>query len=302
MRTSEQMQKMKTQPGFIAALDQSGGSTPGALRQYGVKDDAWSNEEEMFALVHQMRARIITSPGFTGERILGAILFEGTMDRNIEGRPTADYLWDVKRVVPFLKVDKGLQPEKEGVQMMKPMPELAALLDKANAKHIFGTKMRSVIKQANPASIGGVVRQQFEWAGQIIAAGLVPIVEPEVDIRCPEKARAEELLKAALLGRLNDLPAGHAVMLKLTLPEQADFYAECVSHPKVVRVVALSGGYTQAEANARLRKNHGVVASFSRALAEGLTAQQTDAEFNAVLDASIQRICDASVAKSETGK
>ena len=301
MSTSEQMQKMKTQPGFIAALDQSGGSTPGALRLYGVKEDAWSNEEEMFALVHQMRARIITSPSFTGERILGAILFEGTMDRDVERRPTADYLWDVKRVVPFLKVDGGLEAEKGGVQLMKPVPRLAALLDKARSKRIFGTKMRSVIKQSNAAGIGSVVNQQFEWAGQIIAAGLVPIVEPEVDIRCPDKARAEELLKADLLGRLDALPADHAVLLKLTLPEQADFYAECVSHPRVVRVVALSGGYTQAEANARLRQNHGVVASFSRALAEGLTAQQTDAEFNAVLHASIQRIYEASIAKSETG-
>jgi fructose-bisphosphate aldolase class I len=288
------MQKMKTQPGFIAALDQSGGSTPGALRQYGVKDDAWSNEEEMFGVVHQMRARIITSPGFTGERILGAILFEGTMDRNIEGRPTADYLWDVKRVVPFLKVDKGLKPEEEGVQLMKPMPELAALLDKARSKRIFGTKMRSVIKQANPASIGSVVRQQFEWAGQIIAAGLVPIIEPEVDIHCPEKAKAEASLKAALLEKLNQLPAGQLVMLKLTLPEQDDFYADCIRHPKVVRVVALSGGYTREEANDRLRRNHGIVASFSRALVEGLTAEQSDAEFNALLDKSIQSIFEAS--------
>ena len=291
----EQMQKMKTQPGFIAALDQSGGSTPHALRLYGIKDDAWSNEEEMFALVHQMRTRIITSPSFNGERILGAILFENTMDRDIEKQPTADYLWNVKRVVPFLKVDKGLEPEKDGVQLMKPMPQLGALLDKARSKRIFGTKMRSVIKQANPAGIKSVVRQQFEWAEQIIAAGLVPIVEPEVDIHCPEKSRAEELLKAAILARLNELPADHLVMLKLTLPEQADFYADFVRHPKVVRVVALSGGYTRQEANDRLRKNHGVVASFSRALVEGLTAQQTDAEFNAVLDASIQSIFEASI-------
>lgn len=302
MSASEQMQKMRTRPGFIAALDQSGGSTPGALRLYGIKDGAWSNEEEMFALVHQMRTRVITSPSFTGERILGTILFEGTMDRDVEGRPTADYLWDVKRVVPFLKVDKGLEAEKDGVQLMKPGPQLAALLDKARSKRIFGTKMRSVIKQANTAGIGDLVRQQFEWAGQIIAAGLVPIVEPEVDIRCPDKARAEELLKAALLGRLNDLPAGQQVLLKLTLPVQPDFYAECVRHPRVVRVVALSGGYTRADANARLRQNHGMVASFSRALLEGLTAQQTDAEFNAVLDASIQSIYEASVAKTEAGK
>jgi fructose-bisphosphate aldolase class I len=302
MRTSEQMQKMRTRPGFVAALDQSGGSTPGALRLYGIKDGAWANDDEMFGLVHQMRTRFITSPAFTGERILGAILFENTMDRDVEGQPTADYLWNVKRVVPFLKVDGGLEAEKDGVQLMKPVPQLAALLEKARSKRIFGTKMRSVIKQANPAPIQNVVRQQFEWAERIIAAGLVPIVEPEVDIRCPDKARAEELLKAALLGRLNDLPDGHVVMLKLTLPEQADFYADCVSHSRVVRVVALSGGYTRSEANARLRQNHGVVASFSRALVEGLTAQQTDAEFNANLDSSIQSIYEASVTKTETGK
>ena len=291
----QQMHKMKTQRGFVAALDQSGGSTPHALSLYGIKDDAWSNEEEMFALVHQMRTRIITSPSFTGERILGAILFENTMDRDIEKQPTADYLWNVKRVVPFLKVDKGLEPEKDGVQLMKPMPQLAALLEKARSKRIFGTKMRSVIKQANPASIEGIVRQQFEWAEQIIAAGLVPIVEPEVDIHCPEKSRAEELLKAAILVRLDELPDGHLVMLKLTLPEQANFYGDFVRHPKVVRVVALSGGYTRQEANDRLRKNHGVVASFSRALVEGLTAQQSDAEFNAMLDAYIQSIFEASI-------
>jgi fructose-bisphosphate aldolase, class I len=295
MRTSEQMQKMKTQPGFIAALDQSGGSTPHALALYGIKDHAWKDDDEMFELVHQMRTRVITSPSFTGERILGAILFEDTMDRDIEGQPTADCLWNVKRIVPFLKVDKGLQPEKDGVQLMKPMPELAALLDMGQAKHIIGTKMRSIIMQANPASIKAIVRQQFELAEQIIAACLVPIIEPEVDIHCPEKSRAEELLKAAILVRLNELPAGHLVMLKLTLPEEADFDADCVSHPKVVRVVALSGGYTRTEANDRLRKNHCVVASFSRALVEGLSAQQTDAEFNAVLDASIQSIFEASI-------
>jgi fructose-bisphosphate aldolase class I len=292
---NQQMQKMKTEPGFIAALDQSGGSTPHALHLYGIKDNAWSNEEEMYALVHRMRTRIITSPSFNGERILGAILFENTMDREIEKAPTADYLWNVKRVVPFLKVDKGLEPEKDGVQLMKPMPQLGALLDKARSKRIFGTKMRSVIKQANPASIKRIVAQQFEWAEEIIAAGLVPIVEPEVDIRCPEKSRAEELLKAALLAKLNELPSDHVVMLKLTLPEQADFYTDFVHHPKVVRVVALSGGYTRQEANDRLRRNYGVVASFSRALVEGLTAQQSDAEFNAVLDASIQSIFEASI-------
>ena len=291
----EQLQKMKTHPGFIAALDQSGGSTPHALALYGIKDHAWKDDDEMFELVHQMRTRVITSPSFTGERILGAILFEDTMDRDIEAQPTADYLWNVKRIVPFLKVDKGLQPEKDGVQLMKPMPELAALLDKAKTKHIFGTKMRSVIQRADPAGIQNIVQQQFEVAGRIINSGLVPIIEPEVDIHCPEKARAEALLKEALLEKLNQLPAGQQVMLKLTLPEQADFYADCVRHPKVVRVLALSGGYTQDEADARLRKNHGVVASFSRALLEGLSVHQTDAEFNATLKASIQRIYEASI-------
>jgi fructose-bisphosphate aldolase class I len=290
----QQLEKMKKHAGFIAALDQSGGSTPGALRHYGIKEGAWSNENEMYAIVHQMRTRIITSPGFTGERILAAILFENTMDRDIESRPTADYLWNVKRVVPFLKVDQGLAGEKDGVQVMKPMPGLAALLDRAKAKGIFGTKMRSVIKQANAAGIKDIVKQQFEVAGQIIAAGLVPIIEPEVDIHCPEKAKAEESLKAGILEKLNELPAGQWVMLKLTLPEQDDFYADCVKHANVLRVVALSGGYTRAEANDRLRRNHGVVASFSRALAEGLSAQQSDAEFNALLDTSIQSIFEAS--------
>ncbi|MGE0821123.1 MAG: fructose bisphosphate aldolase [Candidatus Binatia bacterium] len=286
--------KMQTHPGFIAALDQSGGSTPNALRLYGIKEGAWSNEEEMFAIVHQMRTRIITSPSFTGERILAAILFENTMDRDIEGRPTADYLWHVKRVVPFLKVDQGLAAEKDGVQLMRPMPALTALLDKARAKGIFGTKMRSVIKHANAVGIKDIVRQQFDVAGQIIATGFVPIVEPEVDIHCPEKAKAEEALKTALLEGLNELPVGQLVMLKLTLPEQADFYAECLRHPKVLRVVALSGGYTLAEANNRLRRNHGMVASFSRALVDGLTAQQSEAGFNALLDARIRSIFEAS--------
>jgi fructose-bisphosphate aldolase, class I len=289
-----QLEKMRTQPGFIAALDQSGGSTPGALRAYGIKDGAWSNEEQMFALVHQMRTRIITSPVFTEDRILGAILFENTIDRAIEGKPTADYLWNVKRVVPFLKVDKGLAADGRGVQLMKPMPELAALLDKATAKRIFGTKMRSVIKQANDAGIKDVVAQQFEAARQIIAAGLVPIVEPEVDIHCPEKAGAEELLKSAIREELNALPAGQLIMLKLTLPEKDDLYAEFVGHPKVLRVVALSGGYTREEGNRRLRRNHGVVASFSRALVEGLSVQQSDAEYNTLLDASIRSIFEAS--------
>ncbi len=290
----QQLQKMKTHAGFIAALDQSGGSTPQALRLYGIKEDAWSNEEEMFVIVHQMRTRIITSPGFTGERIIGAILFENTMDREVEKRPTADYLWNVKQVVPFLKVDQGLAAEKDGVQLMKPMPALAALLKKAKAKGIFGTKMRSVIKQANAASIKNIVSQQFEVAGQIIAAGLLPIVEPEVDIHCPEKARTEELLKAAILEKLNELPVGQLVMLKITLPERDDFYADCIRHPNVLKVVALSGGYSRTEANDRLRRNHGIAASFSRALVEGLSAQQTDAEFNALLDKYIQSIYEAS--------
>ena len=290
----QQLQKMETQPGFIAALDQSGGSTPKALGLYGISEDAWSSDDEMFTIVHRMRTRIITSPAFNGERILGAILFENTMDREIEGRPTADYLWNVKRVVPILKVDKGLAAEKNGVQLMKPMPGLAALLDKARAKGIFGTKMRSVIKHANAAGVMDIVSQQFEAGAQIMAAGLVPIIEPEVDIHCPEKAGAEELLKVAILEQLGALAENQRVMLKLTLPDEDDFYADCVSHPNVLRVVALSGGYTQEEANERLRRNHGVVASFSRALVEGLSARQSDDEFNAVLDASIERIFQAS--------
>jgi fructose-bisphosphate aldolase class I len=290
----QQLQKMKSHPGFIAALDQSGGSTPKALALYGIKEGAWSNEDEMFAIVHEMRARMITSHAFNGERIIGAILFENTMDRDINGQPTANYLWNVKAVVPFLKVDKGLDPEKDGVQLMKPMPALAELLEKAKSKRIFGTKMRSVIKQANAAGIKDIVNQQFELAGQIIAAGLMPIVEPEIDIHCPEKAKAEGLLKAAILEKLNELPKDQMVMLKLTLPEQNNFYADFVKHPKVLRVVALSGGYSRDEANNRLRRNHGVVASFSRALAEGLSAQQSAAEFNATLDKSIQSIFQAS--------
>ena len=290
----QQLEKMKAHPGFIAALDQSGGSTPKALALYGVKEGSWKSEDEMFAIVHQMRTRMITSPGFNGDRIIGAILFENTMDREIDGQPTADYLWNVKRFVPFLKVDKGLDVYKDGVQLMKPMPALGALLEKAKAKHIFGTKMRSVIKQANVAGIKDIVTQQFELAAQILAAGLVPIVEPEVDIHCPKKAEAEALLKAAILEKLNQVSAAELVMLKLTLPEQDNFYATFVEHPKVLRVVALSGGYSREEANNRLRRNHGLIASFSRALAEGLAAQQTDAEFNAVLDKSIESIFEAS--------
>jgi fructose-bisphosphate aldolase, class I len=291
----QQQRKIKTQAGFIGALDQSGGSTPKALLAYGVKEGAWSNEEEMFSLVHQMRARLITSPAFNGDRILGAILFEGTMDREIEGQPTADYLWNRKRIVPFVKVDKGLAEEKDGVQVMKPMPKLAELLKRANTRNIFGTKMRSVINQANAAGVQAVVDQQFEVATQILAAGLMPIVEPEVDIHCPEKAKAEQLLKAALLEKVNQLPKDQLVMLKLTLPERDDFYTELVKHPKVLKVVALSGGYTREESDGRLRRNHGVVASFSRALAEGLFAHQTEGEFNAILDTAIQSIYEASM-------
>jgi len=291
----QQLRKIRTQPGFIAALDQSGGSTPKALLAYGIKQGMWSNEEQMFAFVHQMRARIITSPAFNGDRILAAILFEGTMDRDIEGRPTADYLWDAKRVVPFLKIDKGLADEKDGVQLMKPIPGLAALLDKANAKRIFGTKMRSVIKQADASGIDTIVNQQFEVAAQILATGLMPIVEPEVDIHCPDKSRAEALLRTALLEKVGKLRADQLVMLKLTLPERDDLYAELVEHPNILKVVALSGGYSRQEGNDRLRRNHGVAASFSRALVEDLSVQQSDAEFNATLDAAIQSIFEASL-------
>ena len=294
----QQLRKFRTQPGFLAALDQSGGSTPKALLAYGIRQGAWSNDEEMFALVHQMRARLITSSSFNGDRILGAILFEGTMDRNIEGQPAADYLWNRKRVVPFLKVDRGLADESNGVHLMKPIPGLPALLDKANLKHIFGTKMRSVINQANATGIKAVVSQQFEVAALILRAGLMPIIEPEVDIHCPGKADAEGLLKAALSEALDVPPSGQSVMLKLTLPEQDDLYAEFVRHPKVLKVVALSGGYSRLEGNNRLRRNHGMVASFSRALVEGLSAQQSDAEFNDLLDSTIQSIYEASTAKT----
>jgi len=290
----KQMQKVKTAPGFIAALDQSGGSTPKALGLYGVTEDAWSNDDEMFDVVHQMRTRIITSPSFGGDRILGAILFENTMDRNIEGQSTASYLWNVKNVAPFLKVDKGLADEVDGAQVMKPIGDLAELLEKANANGMFGTKMRSVIKQANVAGVKAVVDQQFEIGKQIVAAGLVPIIEPEVDIHCPDKAAAENLLHAAIMGHLNNLGADDLVMLKLTLPEKDNLYADCIAHPNVVRVVALSGGYSRDEANARLTRNNGMVASFSRALSEGLSAQQTEEEFDTMLDASIGAIAAAS--------
>ena len=291
----EQFEKMKSDRGFIAALDQSGGSTPKALGLYGISEGSYSGDEQMFDLVHQMRSRIVASPAFTGGRVLGAILFEMTMDREIEGLGSAAYLWDVKKVVPFLKVDKGLADEADGAQMMKPMPHLDALLARAKDKGVFGTKMRSVITLANQAGIDAVVNQQFEIGRQIFAAGLVPIIEPEVDIHSPEKAAAETLLKTALLDRLASLIDDEVVMLKLTLPERDDFYADLVSHPRVLRVVALSGGYSRDDANALLARNHGVVASFSRALTEGLTAQQSDAEFNAALDTSIESIYQASI-------
>ncbi len=291
----EQLEKARHGSGFIAALDQSGGSTPKALLLYGVGEDAYSNDDEMFLRMHEMRSRIITSASFTGERILGAILFEDTMDRQIDGRDVPDYLWSVKGVVPFLKVDKGLADEANGAQVMKPMPELDALLKRAVAKGVFGTKMRSVIKVADKAGVDAVVDQQFEVGRQILAAGLVPIIEPEVDIHSPSKAEAEALLKTALLAQLDQLPAGQQVMLKLTLPETDGFYSDVVAHPGVLRVVALSGGYSREEANDRLARNKGVIASFSRALTEGLSAQQTDAEFDAMLDASIKSIFEASL-------
>jgi fructose-bisphosphate aldolase, class I len=292
---AQQTRKIRTQSGFIAALDQSGGSTPKALAAYGVPATAFNNNEQMFALVHQMRTRLMTCPAFNGDRILAAILFEGTMDREVEGLPTADYLWGAKRVVPFLKIDKGLADARDGVQLMKPMPGLAALLQRASDKRIFGTKMRSVIQQADPAGIQAVVAQQFEVAAQILAAGLMPIVEPEVDIHCPDKPQAEALLKAALQQALSGLSAGQQVMLKLTLPSQDDSYAELVRDPRVLKVVALSGGYARAEANALLARNHCVIASFSRALVDGLSAQQPDEAFDADLDAAIQSIYEASL-------
>ena len=295
MSTFEQQRtKFRTQAGFIAALDQSGGSTPKALKLYGIAETAYSGDAQMMDLIHAMRTRIITSPSFNGDRILAAILFENTMDRDIQGRPTADYLWNVKKVVPILKVDKGLEAEANGVQLMKPMPDLDKLLARAKAKGIFGTKMRSVIKQANRTGIQAVVDQQFEVGRQIIAAGLVPIIEPEVDINCPDKAAAEELLKAAIMTELDRLPEGEQVMLKLTIPTKDNLYAECIAHPRVLKVVALSGGYSRDDANTRLARQKGMVASFSRALTEGLTAQQSEAEFDAALDKAIESIYQAS--------
>ena len=290
----QKIDKIRNEPGFIAALDQSGGSTPKALANYGVDASAFSNDDEMFDIIHQMRTRIMTSPAFNGDRIMGAILFENTMDREVEGQATADYLWNVKRVVPFLKVDKGLADEANGAQVMKPMPDLDALLDRARQKNIFGTKMRSVIKGANENGVNAVVDQQFEIGRRIVDAGLVPIIEPEVDIKSPEKAAIEALLKTAILTHLDQLGDADLVMLKLTLPEVDNFYRECIEHPRVLKVVALSGGYTREEANARLARQNGMVASFSRALTEGLSAQQSDDEFNAMLDASIESIFQAS--------
>jgi fructose-bisphosphate aldolase class I len=291
---TEQFGKIKSGDGFIAALDQSGGSTPKALGLYGLDESAWSNDDEMFDLIHEMRTRIITSPAFNGDRILGAILFEQTMDREVEGKGTAEYLWGVKNVVPFLKVDKGLADEADGAQVMKPIDGLDDLLVRAVAKGVFGTKMRSVIKTADAKGVTAVVAQQFEIGKQILGHDLVPIIEPEVDIKSPTKAEAEALLKDGILAELDGIGDDQVVMLKLTLPEQDDFYSELVEHPKVLRVVALSGGYSRDEANARLSRNHGVVASFSRALTEGLSAQQSDEAFNAELDSTIASIFEAS--------
>jgi fructose-bisphosphate aldolase, class I len=293
----EQLAKIQAGRGFIAALDQSGGSTPKALKLYGVDEDAYQGDDaKMFDLVHEMRTRIITSPSFNGDRILGAILFEDTMDRQIEGRDTAEYLWSAKNVVPFLKVDKGLADEADGAQVMKPIPGLDDLLRRAVGKGVFGTKMRSVIKLGNPAGVEAVVDQQFEIGRQILDAGLVPIIEPEIDIKSPEKPQAEDLLKAAILAALDQLGDDQQIMLKLTLPDTDDFYIDLVDHPKVLKVVALSGGYSRKEANERLSRNRGVVASFSRALTEGLTAQQSDEEFDAALDEAIGSIFEASIA------
>lgn len=293
MRT-EMLDRIATGQGFIAALDQSGGSTPKALAQYGVPADAYATDEEMFDLVHQMRTRIITSPAFTGDRILGAILFEGTMDRQIEGVPSSTYLWQTKHVVPFVKVDKGLADEADGVQLMKPMPDLDALLDRANDHGVFGTKMRSVVKRADRTGIGQIVAQQFEFAGRILDAGLVPILEPEVDIHSPDKAEAEVLLRQQLTTHLDGMPDDRQVMLKLSIPTEDGFYTSLIEHPRTLRVVALSGGYSRDEANERLARNPGLIASFSRALIGDLSADQTDDEFHDVLDEAIRTIHQAS--------
>ena len=291
---ADMLDKINNESGFIAALDQSGGSTPKALMLYGIEEDAYDGEEAMFDLIHEMRSRIVTSPSFHGDRVLGAILFEMTMDREIDGMGTAEYLWKVKNVVPFLKVDKGLADDNDGVQLMKPMPDLDALCARAVAKGVFGTKMRSVVNEASSSGVDAIVAQQFEVGKQILAAGLMPIIEPEVNINSSTKAEAEALLKAAILRELDALPDGQQVMLKLTLPEVDDFYAELIAHPKVLKVVALSGGYPRSESNERLSRQHGMIASFSRALSEGLSAQQSDDEFNTMLDAAVGSIAAAS--------
>jgi len=291
----DQLDRMRNGKGFIAALDQSGGSTPKALRLYGIEESSYSGDEQMFDLIHAMRTRMIKSLAFDGRRVLGAILFEGTMDREIDGVGSAQFLWERKQVIPFLKVDKGLADEADGVQIMKPMPELDALLARGRDKGIFGTKMRSVIKSANGSGIESVVAQQFAVGRQILAAGLVPIIEPEVDINSPTKGEAEVILKKAILAELDRQPASQPVMLKLTLPEVDDFYLDLVKHPSVLRVVALSGGYSRDESNARLARNHGVIASFSRALTEGLSAQQSESEFDSLLDSTIEGIYRASI-------
>ena len=296
MMNAQMAKQVAEKPGFIAALDQSGGSTPKALRLYGIQESAYNNDEEMYALIHQMRARIIKSPAFTGEKVVGAILFERTMDGEIDGIPTAEYLWTKRQVVPFLKVDKGLADEKDGVQLMKPMPELDTLLERAVAKGIFGTKMRSVINAANPEGIAAVVAQQFDVGRQILGHGLMPIIEPEVTITIADKAEAEEILLAEILKQLDALGADKQVMLKLSLPTKANLYKPLVDHPRVMRVVALSGGYSREEANRKLAANTGIIASFSRALTEGLSAQQADADFDAVLGDTIDCICEASKA------
>ena len=296
MTNAQMTEKISSGDGFIAALDQSGGSTPKALGLYGVKEDAWNSEEEMFEMVHEMRARIIKDRCFNGEKVLGAILFERTMDSDIDGVPTAQYLWEHCQVVPFLKVDKGLAASENGAKVMNPMPDLDAMLEKAVSKGIFGTKMRSVIDAANPAGIGAVVAQQFEVGKQILGHGLVPIIEPEVTITIDDKAEAEALLLAEIAKQLDNVPADKQVMLKLTLPETANLYKPLVDHPRVMRVVALSGGYSREEANRRLAMNTGMIASFSRALSEGLSVHQSDDEFCNTLGSSIDAICEASCA------
>jgi fructose-bisphosphate aldolase class I len=291
----QQSEQLRTRPGFIAALDQSGGSTPKALKLYGIDESQYKGEDQMFDMIHQARTRLITSPSFTSDRVIAAILFEQTMDREIGGKPTATYLWENKGIVPLLKIDKGLVAEADGVQLMKPVPDLDKLLERAVKKGIYGTKERSVIKEPNKAGIKAIAAQQFEWGKQILAHGLVPILEPEVDIKSPHKAECEKILKEELLAGLDGLKEGQQVIFKLTIPDQVDFYADLVKHPKVMRVVALSGGYTRDDACEKLSRNHGIIASFSRALTEGLTAQQSDGEFNKALKGAIDKIYQASI-------